>query len=151
METQALCLGKGWKKKKKNYFFSPFRKQRACSHVKSVLVLNRKIKQPLKMKRFRSRRITSSNQRLRSAGNNDRRSKRFCYNAVLWVSFTWKMVKTRVIGLRVRWSKHAWSNFVMCIPFVLSGSPNERCLHTCDACAKTTWRLGLRAPLDARN
>ena len=31
---------------------------------------------------------TSNNERLRSAGNNDRRSKRFCSNAVLCVSFT---------------------------------------------------------------
>ena len=44
--------------------------------------------------------ITSNNQRLGSAGDNDRRSKRFCSNAVLCVSFTWQMVKTRVIRLR---------------------------------------------------
>ena len=31
---------------------------------------------------------TSNNQRLRSAGDNDRRSKRFCSSAVLCVSFT---------------------------------------------------------------
>ena len=43
----------------------------------------------------------SNNQRLRNAGNNDLRSKRFCFNAVLCVSFTLQMVKTRVIILRV--------------------------------------------------
>ena len=39
---------------------------------------------------------------------------------------------------------------VMCIPFILSGSPNECWLHTCDACVTTTWRLALQAPLVAR-
>ena len=34
---------------------------------------------------------------------------------------------------------------------VVNGSPNECWLHTCDACVITTWRLGLRAPLVARN
>ena len=63
---------------------------------------------------------------------------------------------------RDRWSEHAWSyssdrrskrqwsNCFMSIPFILSGSPNECWLHTCDACAITTWRLGLRAPILAR-
>ena len=44
-------------------------------------------------------------------------------------------------------SKRTWSHCVMCIPFILSGSPNECWLHTCDAYVITTWRLGLRAPL----
>ena len=44
---------------------------------------------------------TSNNQRLWSAGDNDRRSKRFCSNDELYVIFTWQMVKTRVIRLRV--------------------------------------------------
>ena len=48
-----------------------------------------------------------------------------------------------------RWSKHVWSNCVLCIPFILSG--NECWLHTWDACAITTWRLGLRAPLATCN
>ena len=39
--------------------------------------------------------------RLRSAGDNDRRSKRFCSIAVICVSFTWQIVKTRVIRLRM--------------------------------------------------
>ena len=62
----------------------------------------------------------------RSAGDNDRRSKNVCSSAVLCISFTWQMVRTRVIRLRVsRRSKCAWSNCVLCIPFILSGSPNE--------------------------
>ena len=35
----------------------------------------------------------------------------------------------------------------MCIPFILSGSPNE----SCDARVITTWRLGLLAPLITHN
>ena len=46
-----------------------------------------------------------------------------------------------------RGSKRASSNCVLCIPFIVSGSPNECWLHTGDACVITTWRLGLRAPL----
>ena len=38
--------------------------------------------------------------------------------------------------------------FELCI---LSGSPNECWLHTCSTYIITTWRLGLRAPLVARN
>ena len=34
-------------------------------------------------------------------GDNDRRSKRFCLSAVLYESFTWKIVKTRELRLRV--------------------------------------------------
>ena len=51
-----------------------------------------------------------------------------------------------------RRSKREWSNHVLCIPFmILSGSPNECWLHTCDACIITTWRLEyLRAPLVTR-
>ena len=37
----------------------------------------------------------------------------------------------------------------MYIPFILS--PNECWLHTCDACVRATWRLGLRSLLVARN
>ena len=79
---------------------------------------------------------------LRREGDNEIRSKRFCPNA-------------RYCALRkfhvIRWSKHAQSNSVLCIPFIPSGSPNECWLHTCDACVITTLRLGLRAPLVARN
>ena len=42
-----------------------------------------------------------------------------------------------------RGSKRAWSNCVLRIPFILSGSPNECWLHTCDVRVITTWRLGL--------
>ena len=35
----------------------------------------------------------------------------------------------------------------MCIPFILSGSPNE----CCDVRVITTWRLGLLAPLVTHN
>ena len=83
--------------------------------------------------------ITSNNQRLRSAGDNDQRSKCFCFRAVLCVSFTQQMVKTRVIRLWVVEGPN-WSNCVLCIPYILSGSPNECWLHTCDACVITTWR-----------
>ena len=41
------------------------------------------------------------------------------------------------------------SKCVLCIPNILSGSPSECWLHTCDACVITTWRLELRAPLVA--
>ena len=44
--------------------------------------------------------LTSNNQRLRIAGDNYRRSKRFCSIAVLCAGFTWQIVKTRVIRLR---------------------------------------------------
>ena len=66
---------------------------------------------------------------------------------------------------RARWSKHAthdqitrgrrskraWSNCVLCIPVILSGSPNKSWLHTWDALLITTWRLGLQAPFVASN
>ena len=91
---------------------------------------------------------TSNNQRLRSAGDNDRRSKRFCAKAVLWVCFTWHTVKnTRDQITSIRRSKRARPNCVICISFILSGIPNECWLHKCDACVITPWRLGLRAPL----
>ena len=49
-----------------------------------------------------------------------------------------------------RGSKRARLNCVLCIPFIVSGKPNERWLHTCDACVITTWTLGLLASLVAR-
>ena len=102
---------------------------------------------------------TRNNQRLRSVGNNDRRSERFCSSTVIWLlylSFTWQTgvstVKTRLIRLPgVDRPKRAWPNCVLCIPFIFSGSSNDCWLHTCDACVITTWRLGLRAPFVARN
>ena len=95
--------------------------------------------------------ITSNIQRLGNAGD-DRRSKRFYSNALLCVSFTWQMVKTRVIRLRGVEGRNACDHVTFCaFLFILSGSPNECCLHTCDACVTRTWRLELRAPLVARN
>ena len=41
-------------------------------------------------------------------------------------------------------SKRTRSNCILCLLFILSGSPNECWLRTCDACILTTWRLGLR-------
>ena len=49
-----------------------------------------------------------------------------------------------------RRSKRTWSHCVMGIPFILSGSPNECWLHTCNSCVITTWTLGLQAPLVAQ-
>ena len=97
---------------------------------------------------------TSNNRRLQSAGYDDWRSKwkkkRFCSNTVLLHKFHltdgWNMRDQITQGRR---SKHAWSNCVLCIPFILSGSPNECWPHTSDACVITTWKLGLWAPLVA--
>ena len=51
-----------------------------------------------------------------------------------------------------RRSRCEWSNCFLWIPFILiSGSPNECRLHTCDACIIITWRWKLRATLVARN
>ena len=36
------------------------------------------------------------------------------------------------------------SDCVLCIPFIRRGRPIECWLHTYQACAKATWRLGLR-------
>ena len=46
-----------------------------------------------------------------------------------------------------RRSKCVWSNCVQCIQLILSGSPHECWLHTCNACVLTAWQLGLWAPL----
>ena len=37
--------------------------------------------------------------------------------------------------------KRARLDCVLCILFIVSGSPNERWLHTCQACVIVTWRL----------
>ena len=59
----------------------------------------------------------------------------------------WQMVKTHVIRLRgvEGWNTRNQIAF-FCLPFILSGSPNECWIHTCDACIITTWRLGLQVP-----
>ena len=89
---------------------------------------------------------TGNNQRLRNAGNSDRKSKRFCSNAVLCVSFTLQMVKKRVIRLRVFEGPNARDQIAFYTFHSFSGevqSPNESWLNTCDACVITTCRLGL--------
>ena len=62
---------------------------------------------------------TSNNQRLRSAGDNDRRSKRFCSSAVLWESSMWQMVKKpcdqiHVFRVRVIEGPNAWDQIAFC-------------------------------------
>ena len=95
--------------------------------------------------------ITSNIQRLGSAGD-DRRSKRFYSNALLCVRFTWQMVKTRVTRLRRVEGRNACDQVrFFAFLLILSGSPNECWLHTCDACVSRIRKLELRAPLIARH
>ena len=65
----------------------------SCTHTRPSKENENRNQMDLKVK-------TSNNERLESACDNHRRSKRFCSNAVLCVSFTCQMVKTRVIRLR---------------------------------------------------
>ena len=53
----------------------------------------------LKNKKINKLVITKALQKLGSAGESDRRSKHFCSNAVLCLSFTWQKVKAHVIRL----------------------------------------------------
>ena len=78
---------------------------------------------------------TSNNQRLRSAGDNDRRSKRFCSSAVLCVSFTWQMVKTRLIRWRVLEYPNArvQSTFCTSHTFLMEVQTNAVYLHAMHA------------------
>ena len=71
-----------------------------------------------------------------------------CCNAVFCVSFTWQTVKTRVIRLQEVEGQITHDQIcVMCIPFILSGSPFQMlATYICDACIITTSRLGLGAP-----
>ena len=66
--------------------------------------------------------ITSNNQRLRSAGDNDRRSKSSCSNAALCVRFT-SSKHPYVIRLRAIERPNARDQIV--IRFILSGRPHE--------------------------
>ena len=65
---------------------------------------------------------------------------------LLCLSFTWQIVKTRVIRLRVIEGPNARDQSAFCA----YTCPNECGPHTYDACIITTWRLGGRAPLVAR-
>ena len=69
--------------------------------------------------------ITSNIQRLGSACDDDRRSKRFYSNAVLCVSFAGQMVKTRVIRLRGVEARNTRDQIRFCaFLFILRGSAN---------------------------
>ena len=100
---------------------------------------------------------TSNNQRLRSAGDNDRRSKRFRFSAVLCVSFTRQKVKPRVNRLRVIEGSHVRDQIALCTFHTLLVEDTYHCdrgpnrLQAATYSLLTTWRLGLRAPLVARN
>ena len=58
--------------------------------------------------------IINTNQRLRSAGDNDQRSKRFGSNDVLCASFTRQTVKTRMIRLQVIEGPDALDQIAFC-------------------------------------
>ena len=72
----------------------------------------------------------------------------FMYTCKFHVTDGQNMLNQITSGRR---SKSAWSKYILCIPYILSGSPNECWLHPCDTCVITTWRLQLRAPLATRN
>ena len=85
---------------------------------------------------------TCNNQRLRSVGDDDPRSNVFApVQWVLCVGFSWQMVQTCVIRLRDKRLKHACSNCVLYILFILSGGPKKCWLHTCDTCIITNKRF----------
>ena len=88
--------------------------------------------------------VPSNNQRLCKVGENDQRSKCFCSIALLWQMVKTQMNRLQVIeGPNMR-DQIICNNLVLCIPFILSESPNKCWLHTCDSCVITTWRLGLK-------
>ena len=67
------------------------------------------------------------------------RSKRPRFYAALFVSFTWEKVKTHVIRLRVIEGPNTHDQIAFsCIPFILSESSKQCCLHT--------WSYMLRMP-----
>ena len=70
------------------------------------------------------------------------------FKSKLHSTFYWRELKYFCVHtiLVICGLKQAWSNCALCIPFILSGSPKECWLHTCDACI-ISWRLRLRAPL----
>ena len=56
--------------------------------------------------------LTSNNKRFRSAGDNDWRSKSLCF--AYYISFTWVIVKTRIIILRVMEGPNAPDHIAFC-------------------------------------
>ena len=72
----------------------------------------------------------------------------FMYTCKFHVTDGQNMLNQITSGRR---SKRAWSKCILCILYILSGSPNKCWLHPCDACVITTWRLRLRAPLATHN
>ena len=66
-------------------------------------------------------------------------------NALLHLRALRKFHVTDGQNTRDQITKCSRSNCVLCIPLILSGSPNECWVRTCDACVITTWRLGLQA------
>ena len=84
---------------------------------------------------------TSNNQRLRSAGDNETLFLHRCASRKFHMIDSQNTLDQMTSH---RGSKSEWLNWIICIPFIISWSPNESWLHKCDACAKTTWRLGLR-------
>ena len=78
---------------------------------------------------------TSYNQRLKIAGDNDRRSKRFCSSAVLCVRFTWQVVRTRVIRLRVTEDPNARDQSAFCAfrTFLVEVQTNAGYIHATHA------------------
>ena len=69
--------------------------------------------------------LVKYNQRLGSAGDNDQRSKCFCSNAVLCVSFTLQMVKQRMINLQEIEGPHACA----CHSFLVEIQTNAGYIH----------------------
>ena len=79
-----------------------------------------------------TRNITSNNQRLGSAGDNHRRSKRFCSSAVLCVSFTRQMFKPSVIRLRGVEGRDAHDQIAVCTfhSFLVDVQTNAGYIHS---------------------
>ena len=89
---------------------------------------------------------TSNNQRLKSTGDNDRRFLlQHCPLHKFHMTDGQNMHDQITSDQR---SKCVRPKCVMCIPFILSGSPHEYWLHICDTCIIKTWRLGLRPHID---
>ena len=78
-------------------------------------------------------------------------SKNFCSIAVLGVSFTWQIVKTRVTRSRVIEGPNASNQiaFHAFHSFLVEVQMNAVYIHAKHVI--TTWRLGLRVPLVFRN